>query len=153
MNPNAQKAQTMFQEGFNCAQAVLAACGEPRGLSHDVALHVAGPFGGGMAGMGETCGAVTGAFMVIGLKYAKTTPEDDLSKQNGYQLVRQFTARFKERNQTICCRELLGCDISTPQGMDRAKTMGLFKTICPKLVHDAAEIVEELLTSSERSAP
>jgi C_GCAxxG_C_C family probable redox protein len=146
---HAEQAVAMFQEGFNCAQAVLAACGVPLGLPRDVALHVAGAMGGGIGGMGGTCGAVTGAIMTIGLKYAKTSPADDASKQKAYQLAKQFAAQFKQRNESILCRELLGCDISTPEGMKHFRESGLHGTVCPKLVRDAAEIVERLLAESQ----
>ena len=151
MTPNndAEQAVAMFQEGFNCAQSVLAACGAPLGLPRDVALHVAGAMGGGIGGMGGSCGAVTGAIMVIGLKYAKTSPTEDAAKQKAYQLAKQFAARFKERNKSIVCRELLGCDISTPEGMKQFRESGLHGTVCPKLVRDAAEIVEQLLAESQ----
>ncbi|MGE5610840.1 MAG: C-GCAxxG-C-C family protein, partial [Bacillota bacterium] len=100
MSDHAGEAVAMFSQGFNCAQSVLTCCGGPLGLPRDVAMRVAGPFGAGMGRMCETCGAVTGAFMVIGLKYAKTDA-DNASRDKGYQLVKEFTARFKQRNKSI----------------------------------------------------
>jgi C_GCAxxG_C_C family probable redox protein len=139
------QAVACFSQGFNCAQAVLSACGARFGLDRETALRVAGAFGGGMARRGETCGAVTGAFMVIGLKHAKIKEGDDAPREKTYEKVRDFVVRFKARNQTIVCRELLGCDLSTPEGMQTAKDQKLFTTICPKFVKDAAEILGELL--------
>lgn len=94
--------------------------------------------------MGETCGVVTGAFMVIGLKYGKTRFEDEQTKEKVYSLVKELVDKFKSRNGSIICRELLGCDISTPEGMKLAKEKNLFTTLCPKLVQDAAEIIEQI---------
>jgi hypothetical protein len=54
--------------------------------------------------------------------------------------VREFIARFKEKDSSILCRELLGADINTPEGRERAHI------ICPNLVRDSAEILEEILT-------
>jgi C_GCAxxG_C_C family probable redox protein len=139
------KAVACFAKGFNCAQAVLSACGKKFGLDQETALKVAGAFGGGMARMGETCGAVTGAFMVIGLQHAKIKEGDDAAREKTYAKVRDFVVRFKARNKTIVCRELLGCDLSTPDGMQTAKDQKLFTTICPKFVKDATEIIGELL--------
>ncbi|MEN6578624.1 MAG: C-GCAxxG-C-C family protein, partial [Phycisphaerales bacterium] len=62
-----------------------------------------------------------------------------------YAALRKFTVKFQERNRTVVCKDLLGCDISTPEGAQRATQEGLFRTICPKLVEDAAEILEEML--------
>ena len=98
-----------------------------------------------MAQMAETCGAVTGAFMVIGLKYGKTEAEDDNAKKKTYGLVKEFCTKFKARNKSIICRELLGCDISTPEGMKYVKDNKLVDKVCPKYVRDAAEIIEEIL--------
>ena len=74
-------ALSCFQEGFSCAQAVLSAYGPQYGLDRELALKVAGAFGGGMGHMGQVCGAVTGAFMVIGLKYGKTCAEDNETRE------------------------------------------------------------------------
>jgi C_GCAxxG_C_C family probable redox protein len=143
---NADIAVACFDEGFNCSQAVFSAFAPQLGLDRVVALKVAGPFGGGIGRMGETCGAVTGALMVIGLKYGQTTSEDKAAKEKSYELVRQFAERFKARNRgCLACRELLGADIGTPEGMQKIREKQAFTTMCPKFVRDAAEIVEELL--------
>jgi len=115
------------------------------GLNREIALKISQAFGGGMAQMGETCGAVTGAFMVIGLKYGRTRADDDEAKAKTYSLVKEFTEKFRARNGTIICRELLGCDIGTPEGQQIAKNKKLFSTICPCFVQDAVEILEEIL--------
>jgi len=142
----ADTATACFDEGFNCSQSVFSAFAPQLGLDRVAALKVAGPFGGGMGRMGETCGAVTGALMVIGLKYGQTTSEDKAAKEKSYELVREFVKRFRARNRgCIACRELLGADISTPEGMQKLREKQAFTTMCPKFVRDAAEIVEELL--------
>ncbi len=144
-NNNTDQAVSCFQEGFNCAQAVLSTYGARFGLDRKIALRVAGAFGGGMGSMGETCGAVTGAFMVIGLMHGKTKADDDKAREKTHEFVKEFVAGFKARNRSILCRELLGCDVSTTGGMQAAKDKGLFKTRCPKFVKDAAEIIDEIL--------
>ena len=138
-------AVSCFEEGFSCAQAVFSAYGPQYGLDRELALKVAGAFGGGMGHMGHVCGAVTGAFMVIGLKYGKTRPEDNETRDKAYSLVQEFTRRFESRNGSIVCRELLGHDISTPAALEMAREKGLFENLCPRLVQDAAEIIEEIL--------
>jgi C_GCAxxG_C_C family probable redox protein len=145
MSERSEKAVSCF-ENFNCAQSVIATCGPEIGLDRESALRVAGGFGGGMGRLGEVCGAVTGAFMVIGLKHGKSRPEDDENetKEKAYALVYEFADRFRARNGAILCRELLGCDISTPDGRAQAKEKGLFSDLCPKLVGDAVEILEQM---------
>ena len=140
-----ERAVSCFQEGFTCSQAMLSTYGPQFGLNHELALKVSGAFGGGMARMGGTCGAVTGAFMVIGLEHGKTKIEDEQAKERAYSLIREFVDRFKSRNGSIVCRELLGYDISTPEGMKLIREKKLTTTLCPKFVQDAAEIIEQIL--------
>ena len=140
-----ERAVTCFKEGFSCSQALLSTYGAQFGLNREMALKVSGAFGGGMGRMAETCGAVTGASMVIGLKYGMTRVEDEQTEEKAYSLVKEFVDKFKSRNGSIICRELLGCDMSTPRGMALAKEKKLIATLCPKFVQDAAEIIEQIL--------
>ncbi len=93
----------------------------------------------------SVCGAVTGAVMVIGLKNSGGEGESGETKARTYEIVRDFIARFKSRNDNIRCNDLLGIDISTHEGHEEAAKLGLFKTRCKQYVHDAAEILEEML--------
>jgi len=141
----ADDALALFDQHFNCSQSVLAACGQRYGLDRPTALRVGEVFGGGMGRMGLTCGAVTGAFMAIGLVHAKLTPEDQTSRRKSIALAQRFRQEFEAGHGSICCRELLGCDISTPAGYQEAIDCGLFTKVCPNLVRDAATLVEKLL--------
>jgi C_GCAxxG_C_C family probable redox protein len=140
-----ETALACFNERFACSQAVLSAFAADFGLDRDTALRLAGGFGGGMGRMGEVCGAVTGAFMVLGLKYGQAKPEDIEAKEKSYAMVREFTNRFKSRNGSILCRELMDCNLSTPEGMQYALDHKLFITTCVDMVRSATEILEEML--------
>jgi C_GCAxxG_C_C family probable redox protein len=118
------------------------------GLDREQALRVAGAFGGGMARMGETCGVVTGSMMTIGLKHGKAKASDDEAKERTYGLVIEFVDWFKARHGSIVCRELLNCDMSTPEGLQKFKDRNLIETHCVKFIKDAAEMLEEILKSS-----
>ena len=98
-----------------------------------------------MARTGETCGAVTGALMVIGLNHAKKRKDDDDSRERSYALAQEFMDAFRERNRSLLCREILEADVSTPEGIAEVRKKDLFTTVCPKFVRDAAEILEGLL--------
>jgi len=141
---HAENAVTLFKSGFNCAQAVLMAFAGEKGLDPVVAAKLASGFGGGMGRMAGTCGAVTGAYMVLGLKHGAASADDKVAKENGYRLVREFADKFRARHGSIDCRDLLKCDISTTSGQEEAKAKGLFGTICPRMVRDAVEILEEM---------
>ncbi len=83
--------------------------------------------------------------MVIGLSNGMTSEEDIDARDKTYELVSDFIKRFKEKNTSIKCRDLLGYDLSTPEGREKAKSEGLFETLCPKLVKTSAEILEEII--------
>lgn len=140
-----EHAVSCFEKGFSCSQALFSTYGPQFGVDRDTALKISGVFGGGLGRMGETCGAVTGGFMVIGLKYGNTRAKDKQTEKKAYILVKEFVDKFKSRNGSIICRELLDCDISTPEGREHAKRKKLFAALCPKFVQDAAEIIEDLL--------
>lgn len=143
---NADSAVACFNEGFNCSQAVFSTFAPALDLDRETALKVAAAFGGGMVRTGEVCGAVSGALMVIGLRYGQPTAEDKTAKEETYELASHVINRFKARNKgCVKCRELLGHDIGTPEGLNAARDDGLFETLCPNFVRDAAEIVEELI--------
>jgi C_GCAxxG_C_C family probable redox protein len=145
MSAKPEQAVNVFREGSNCSQAVISVYAEDFGLSRENALKISSGFGGGMGRMAKTCGAVTGAFMVLGLKYGNADIHDKESRERIYGLVREFARLFENRNGSIVCRELLDCDISKPEGAATAKENGLFATVCPKLVGDATEILEEMM--------
>jgi C_GCAxxG_C_C family probable redox protein len=113
-------------------------------LDRETALRIAAGFAGGMR-LAETCGAVTGAIMVLGLYRATAESTTAKLREPVYQVVKEFSAEFERRNRTRICRDLLDCDIRTAEGMQAAKARGLFKTICPKMVQDAAEILASMM--------
>ena len=133
-----------FCRGAACSQAIVSQYGPLVGLPVEQGMKLASGFAGGMR-LAQTCGAVTGAFMVLGLKYAGSDCDQREGRENVYNALRRFTVKFQERNHTVVCKDLLGCDISTPEGAQRATREGLFRSICPRLVQDAAEILDEML--------
>lgn len=141
----AQLAVSCFEEGFMCSQAVFSTYCEELGLPRETALKIAETFGGGMGTTGQTCGAVTGALMVIGLKYGRVEAGDEAAKEKSRQLARDFMAAFEARHGSTVCRELLETDIGTPAGLEHARETDLFETRCPMFVRAAAEIVEDIL--------
>lgn len=136
-------AEEMFRKGYMCSQAVFAAFSETLGLEKEMALKIANGFGGGIARKQEVCGAVSGAVMLIGLKYGKVLADDNISHEKTYRTIENFFREFIERNKSINCYEILGCDLPT------AKERGLFSTVCLKCVRDSAEIIENLLYEVE----
>ncbi|MCL2480543.1 MAG: C-GCAxxG-C-C family protein [Spirochaetaceae bacterium] len=145
MNTKADIAAEIFSKGFNCAQAVFSSHSADFGVDATMAKKIAGAFGGGMAHNGEVCGAVTGAFMLIGLKYGKCIEGDDDSKAKTYKLASDYIEKFKKEFGSINCTDLLKYDLRIEKEAEKARELGLFKTLCPILVKRSVELVEEIL--------
>jgi len=135
-------AREKFLEGFNCSQSVLVAFFQDLGLKEEDLLKISSGFGGGMGRMQKTCGAVTGAFMVIGYLNGRYQEGDTASKAKTYDLIQKFADDFKEVNGTINCLELLGVNFNDEEAMKEAVKQGGFKDQCLKYILDAVEIIE-----------
>jgi C_GCAxxG_C_C family probable redox protein len=142
---NIDKAIEFFNTGHNCSQSIFCAYSSLFGLDYGTAFKIASAFGGGMGRVGNTCGAVTGALMTIGLFSRNTNSEDKENKEKIYELARLFISRFKELNGTVFCRELIGCDISTPEGLEEAFKNNVIENICFNLVKNSALILDEII--------
>jgi C_GCAxxG_C_C family probable redox protein len=149
---NVEKAVEVFKDGLSCSQAVLGAYCEQFGLDKKTAYKLSSGFGGGMH-LDQTCGAVTGAIMAIGLKYGRTKPvlsaaegaDDVEAKMKTAKMTNEFAKKFKARHGSISCTELIGCNISTQEGYEEAKKKDVFTKVCPDFVKSAAQILEEML--------
>ena len=140
-----EQAVANFDTHLNCAQSVCAAFAEDFGLDREMALRVAAGFGGGMGRLADTCGVVSGAVIILGLKHGATEGADADAKAYTYEQVHAYVERFAEKHGAYTCRELLGCDISVPGGYEQAREQNLFRTRCVQLVRDAAEMLETML--------
>ena len=141
----AEEAKKQFEKGFHCAPAVLSTYSEQLGLEKALALKIACGFGAGIGRMGKTCGAVTGALMVIGLKYGQVNLADEESSQRTYTLVKEFIDRFTALHNSIECKELIGYDLSDSGELKSARESGVFQNKCPSFVYDSALILEDVL--------
>jgi len=131
------RAGQLFASGSNCAQSVLTAWGPEMGLSETDCLGVAAAFGGGVARRGETCGAVVGALMTLGLALNRSGAD----KHSADDPADEFLERFKALHGALDCRELLGVDSGTAAGRIEAQEHGLYQSVCPVLVADAVRLV------------
>jgi len=142
------EAVNLFAQGYACSQAILATYGPALGLERAMAVKIAEGFVGGFAFRGRTCGAVTAAAMVLGLRYGRTAADDHQAAVETRARIDRFTAEFAAQNGSLRCRDLLGCEIDTDSKLEAAVEAGLFDTVCTKAVRSAAEILESLLESA-----
>lgn len=150
MKDNSECAVKLFKEGYNCSQAVIGVYCEELGMNMETALKMSSSFGGGMGRLREVCGAVSAMFMVAGLKYGYADPKDSTLKQRHYELIQMLSKRFKERNGSIICRELLGLDVIHDRPVPDARTEEYYKKRpCVELVKCAAEIMDEVIKERE----
>lgn len=150
MSDHSAVARELFRQGYNCSQSVFAAFCDETKMDVDTALKLSSSFGGGMGRLREVCGAVTAMFMIVGLKYGYTSPQDDVAKAEHYQLLQMLACRFKENNGSYICRELLdvqGAESPVPE----QRTAKYYQTRpCEQLVGNACEILDELIKSKAR---
>lgn len=146
MSKHSDIAVDLFKKGYNCTQAVFGAFSEELGLDFTIAIKIASSFGGGMGRLREVCGALTGAFMVAGMKYGYTDTLDRKAKTNHYKLIQNIAKKFKDLNGSIICRELLGLSKgpSVPQPSERTENY-YKKRPCVELVRLTAEYMDEIL--------
>lgn len=150
MNNHQERATALFKEGYNCAQSVFAAYSEDLGIPFETALKLSSPFGGGMGRMREVCGAVTGMFMVIGMKYGYSDPKDMQVKTEHYKLVQNLARKFKDQNSSIICKDLLGLSKPEESPIPQERTDSYYKKRpCVEMVRSAAEILDAYLNKDE----
>ena len=143
---HAQEARRLFMEGYNCAQAVFCAFCDETGLTIEEAARISSSFGGGMGRLREVCGTVSGALMALGMLKGYADPKSPEAKAAHYRLVQEYARRFREKNGTIVCRDLLKNVPVTPGGVPEQRTPEFYaRRPCLRLAGEAAEILDAML--------
>lgn len=136
-----ERARALFRQGFNCCQAVCAACADLYGLDETTALRVAASFGGGIGRMRQTCGAACGMFVLAGLENGSAIPGDAEGKKQNYMLVQDLAAKFKAENGSLICSELLGIAPKPDNPTPAERTAEYYqKRPCVEMVANAVRI-------------
>lgn len=146
MNSSRERAIELFKQGYNCSQSVFGAFCEECNMDFETALKLSSSFGGGMGRLREVCGAVSGMFMVAGMKYGYSNPKDNISKAEHYKRIQELAEQFKEKNGSLVCRELLGLSTQSESYIPEKRTDEYYKKRpCAEIVGDAAEIIDEFM--------
>ena len=151
MTNHAEIAKQLFFKGYNCAQSVFCAFTDVTGYDIDTSARMASSFGGGLGRLRETCGAVSAAALILGIVKGYDDPDDYEAKKRHYALVREFADRFKEKNKSIICRELLmvaNLNLESGGAPEQRSEEYYQKRPCPNLVYDAALILDEMIQHS-----
>ena len=140
VQPTKSEVAAKFASGLHCAQCSLCPWAEELGYDEEELCRMAGAFGGGMS-RGDTCGAVTGSLIALGLALGGGPETRALIREKTEAFQRAFTERF---GSTIC-RELIGYDFSVPEDGAKAAESGIVMDLCPQLVCGAVEILNGIL--------
>ncbi len=146
-----KKAEQLFLDGYNCAQAVIGAFCEDMDMPFDTAMKISSSFGGGMGRMREVCGACSGMFMAAGMLCGYATPETGPVKAEHYKRIRDMADAFRAENGSIVCREILKKDAEVG-GTPSERTEKFYHARpCMKCVCSAAAILEEYINTQKKS--
>lgn len=145
MKSKEQKAIQLFRSGSNCAQSVLSVYSEELRIDNSMAMNISSGFGGGMGRLQKTCGAVTGAFMVLGVFNSQKYAESKESKDQTILMIQKFSDKFISINGSLNCKTLLNTDLNTEEGRQLAREKKLFEKVCEKCVGDSIKILDEFI--------
>ena len=137
-------AISKFNSGYNCAQSVLTPFANKMNIDVETALKLSSGFGAGMGRTQKTCGALTGAYMVIGLKYGTGFPDDE-SREKVIGLIQDLTEKFKEEHEFTDCSDLLKVDLKTEEGQHTFEKNKLHEIVCSHCLNSAVSILEEMM--------
>ena len=138
-------AVEMFENGYSCAQSLLASFGLGFGLDREMALKIASPLGGGLSRTDGPCGAATGAILVLGLAHGHTGPEDEEGQERIRSMTQEYLRRYDKRKGSTFCTDILGANLSEAGEPERVKAEGLAAEACPDAVRAAGQILLEML--------
>ncbi len=147
MKEKQENAIHAFYTGCNCAQSVISGYANKFNMDTKQVLNIASTFGGGMGRLQQTCGAVTGSYMLIGLFNSAQPIDEEEIKKNSVIMVQEFQKRFVEINGTDQCNDLIRVDLKTDDGQDAFKREELKEKICSKCINSAIEILDGLFYS------
>lgn len=145
MKSKVEIAVESFRSDLNCAQSVVSVYAEEMNFDRNLALSISCGFGGGMGRLQETCGAVTGAYMILGISACKKYTDYKLRKEVTYTAIQEFSEKFREIHGTLNCRELINCDLKTEEGHSFLKKNNLSENVCEKCILDAIRLTEEII--------
>lgn len=145
------KAVSLFKEGYNCSQSVVAAFADDYGYTEEQALRMAASFGGGIGRMRQTCGAACGMFLLAGLEKGSINPKDKDGKASNYTFVQNLAGKFEKQNGSLICAELLGLKKPETSSIPEDRTEQYYsKRPCVKIVEETARIWAEAINEGKK---
>ena len=137
MESRIEQAVERYQEGYTCSQAVFATYADLFDIPWEQALKLSAPFGGGVGGLRQLCGSVSGMTLIAGLYNGMTQPGDKAARKSNFDIVKHLAVRFEKEHGSIRCGQLLGLEPGLPEGYR--------KKPCAEYVRTCARLIEEHL--------
>ncbi|MFK5855032.1 MAG: C-GCAxxG-C-C family protein [Bacteroidota bacterium] len=139
------KAVHSFKTGLNCSQSILDAYSDLLDIDKKFAQSISSGFGAGMGRLQETCGAVTGSYMVLSIFSSKKFEDNNDIKENSYIMIKDFNHKFIEKQKTTSCRQLLNCDLNTEAGQQHYHDNNLMDTVCKVCISESVKILNGVI--------
>jgi C_GCAxxG_C_C family probable redox protein len=140
-------ASEYMRKGFNCAQSIIKTYANEVGMKEEDAIRMASALGGGVGRNGHICGAVSGAALIIGMKFGTTDPANFQAKEKAYNKTNELLEKFSVENKSVLCKELIPYDMKIPEELKKAREAGVFARQCPLYVLSAGRILENIISS------
>lgn len=144
MTDKLKEAENYFSSNFNCAQSTFLPFAEELQIPEIFVKQVASGFGGGMGRLQKTCGACTGAYMVIGAHVCRNYNDNAVRREKTYEMIQLFNSEFIKVNGSDQCSEIIQCDLKSEEGREKAINENKYNTVCKTCIMSAVEILEKL---------
>lgn len=138
MKTRVEETIMRHDKGYNCAQAVACTYCDMVGVDEKTMFKMTEALGRGMGCMEGTCGAVSGACVLAGMKRSSGRLENPDSKTESCKLSKEIVEKFIEQNKSVVCKIL--------KGIETGKVL----RACNDCIKDAATITEQVLFSEEQ---
>jgi C_GCAxxG_C_C family probable redox protein len=139
-----KRSRELFQSGYYCAESVLLAVAESKGIQSELIPKIATGFCSGISRTCGICGAVSGAIMAINLLQGRSSPTESVTE--AYDTVRKLLSMFETRFGSTNCRDLVGCDLGTEEGQRKFKEGNLIEH-CTNYTEEATRMAMTLIQS------
>lgn len=145
MMTRAEFAKQQQTKGANCAQSIALAYQDLVPVSPKHLFQAAEGFGGGMGQMQETCGLLTGLYMIIGLLFSDGNLEKGQTKLQTYEKIRALHDAFKAELGATHCLDLLDGQKPSFKACHDPNKKDKFMTAC--------KVFEEVLAKNGTAVP
>lgn len=144
-----QKVDHYMELSHHCAQSSFLALSEQFGLGNAEMVKALSPIPG-IAERGETCGAVSGALLALGLVFGKNNISDWQGYRDSLKPANEFCDRFEQELGSLRCRNIvktefgMELDLRKEDDLQKFQEAGATHT-CSRVVRTAVRIAADII--------